>query len=85
VEGAVVGSVLVVRNGAEVWVYVVETEDGLHVRFALDDWQRTNLGPGQRLRVRPPGRDDTWLFITNAIEQPPVVWVVMARRIRAAG
>jgi hypothetical protein len=77
------GNVLV--NGAEVWAYVVETDDGLRVRFALDDRQRLNLGRGQRIPVRLPGKDDAWLFVTNVTETPPVVWVVMARRVRVAG
>jgi hypothetical protein len=78
-------SILIALNGAEVWAHVVETDDGLRVRFDIDDWQRMNLGQGQRLPVRLPGKDDAWLFITNFTEQPPVVWVTLARRIRAAG
>jgi len=80
-----VGSVLVALNGAEVWAYVVETDDGLRVRFDLDDWQWMDLGQGQRVPVRLPGKGDVWLFITNVTELPPIVWVMMARRIRAAG
>lgn len=79
------GSVLVALNGAEVWAYVVETDEGLRVRFDIDDWQRLNLGRGQRIPFRLPGKDDVWLFITNVTELPPIVWVIMARRIRAAG
>lgn len=75
----------VTLNGTEVWAYVVETDDGLRVRFALDDWQRLNLGSGQRIPVRLPGKGEMWLFITTVTEAPPVVWVLMARRIRAAG
>src|SRR5262245_34654004 len=72
-------------NGADVWTYVVETDDELLMRFDIDDWQRLNLGRGQRIPVRLPGKDDAWRFITNVTEQPPVVWVMMARRIRAGG
>src|SRR4051812_15089202 len=54
--GCGMGSVLVALNGADVWAYVVETDDGLRVRFALDDWQRLNLGQGQRIRVRVSGK-----------------------------
>jgi hypothetical protein len=79
------GSVLVMLNGADVWAYVIETDDGLRVRFDIDDWQRLNLGKGQRISIRLPGKDDAWLFVTNVTETPPVVWVMLARRIRAAG
>jgi hypothetical protein len=75
----------VTLNGTEVWAYVVETDDGLRVRFALDDWQRLNLGRGQRIPVRLSGKEDVWLFITSVTERPPIVWVMLARRIRAAG
>ena len=75
----------VALNGTEVWAYVVETDEGLRVRFALDDWQRLNLAPGQRVPVRLDGKADVWLFVTGATELPPVVWVALARRVRAAG
>lgn len=65
--------------------YVVELSDGLRVRFALDDWQRMNLGTGQRVPVRLPGKADVWLFITYVTELPPIVWVVLAKRVREAG
>lgn len=79
------GSVRVGVNGAEVWAYVVELDDGLRVRLALDDWQRLNLGVGQRIPVRLSGKADVWLFVTDVTELPPVAWVVMAKRVRAAG
>lgn len=66
-------------NGSEVWAFVVETDEGLRVRFALDDWQRFNLSSGQRIPVRLPGKDDVWLFITNVTEAPPVVWVTIGQ------
>ena len=75
----------VALNGTEVWAYVVETDDGLRVRFDLNDWQKLNLAPGQRVPVRLAGRADVWLFVTGATELPPVVWVTMARRVRVAG
>jgi hypothetical protein len=75
----------VALNGANVWAYVVETDDGLRVRFDIDDWQRLNLDIGRRIPVGLPGRDDVWLFVTNVTETPPLVWVMLARRIRAAG
>ena len=33
-------------NGSEMWVYVVETAEGLRLRFNLDDWLRLNLDVG---------------------------------------
>lgn len=72
-------------DGAEVWALVVELDDGLRLRLALDDWHRLDLAPGQRVPVRLPGRDDAWLFVARATELPPVVWVRMAKRIRAVG
>ena len=75
-EGAVAGSVLIALN---------EADEGLRVRFALDDWQRLNLGEGQGIPVRLRGKGDVWLFITSVTEQPPVVWVMPARRIRTPG
>jgi len=57
----------------------------LRVRFDIDEWRRLNLGPGQRVPVRVASKDEAWLFTTNVSEQPSVVWMRMARRIRAAG
>jgi hypothetical protein len=79
------GSVLVAIDGEEVWAYAVEAAGGLRLRLDIHDWQRLNLARGQRVPVRLPGSEDTRLFITGATEQPPVVWVEMAERIRAAG
>ncbi len=79
------GTVLATLNWAEVWAYVVEQDEGLRMRFAIDDWQRLNLVPGQRLPVRLPGRADVWLFVTKVTELPLIVWVTLARRVRAAG
>lgn len=76
---------LVELNGTAVWAYVVEHESGYRMRVALDDWQRLNLALGQRLPVRLPGAGAVVLFVTAATEQPPVVWVTVATRIRAAG
>ena len=79
------GSVVIGMNGFEVWAYVVETAEGLRVRFSLDDWQKMDLGVGRRVPVRLPWKADQWLFITHATELPPIVWVMMARKVRAAG
>lgn len=75
----------VALSGMEVWAFVVETDEGLRVRFDVDDWQRFGLGRGQRVPVRVAGRGDVWLFVTGVTEAPPVVWVTLARRVRAAG
>ena len=64
---------------------VVELDEGLRMQFEIDDWQRLGLGSGQRIAVRLPGKDDVWLFVTGVTELPPIVWVTMARRVRAAG
>ena len=72
-------------NGLEVWAYVVELADGLRLRLAVDDWEKLRLDVGRRIPVRLPGKADVWLFITHATELPPIVWVMMAKRVRAAG
>lgn len=77
------GSSLVALNGSEAWAYVIELTDGFRLRFALDDWHRMNLRIGQRVPVRLPGKMDAWLFITHVTELPPIVWVVLARRVCA--
>ena len=75
----------VALNGTEVWTFVVETDEGLRIQFQIDDWQRLNIGGGQRLSVHMPGKGDIWLFVTHVIELPPIVWVTMLRRVRVAG
>lgn len=79
------GSVAVGLNGFELWAYVVELDDGLRLRVSLDERQKLNLAPGQRIPVRLPGKADVWLFVTSATELPPVVRVTMVMRVRAAG
>ncbi|MBP3958320.1 hypothetical protein J8F10_23985 [Gemmata sp. G18] len=79
------GSVLLTLNGSEMWAYVVATDEGLRLRLGIDDWQRLNLVPGSRVPMRESGKNEVWLFVTNVTEQPPVVWVTMARRVRVAG
>lgn len=76
---------LIELNGSAVWAYVVEHGRGFRIRLALDDWQRLNLGLGQRLTVHLPGVNDPRLFVTGVSEEPPVVWVTVAKQIRAAG
>ncbi len=48
----------VAMNGAVMWAFVVKTDDGMRMQFLIDDWQRLNVGHGQRLPVRIPGKDD---------------------------
>lgn len=33
-------------NGMNVWGYVVESDEGMRVRFGIDDWQRLQIGEG---------------------------------------
>jgi hypothetical protein len=78
------GSEQLTLNGREVWGYVVELDGGLRIRFDLTDWERLGLYRGQRVPVRRTGRADEWLFIAEVVELPPVAWVVMTKRVRAA-
>ncbi len=70
------GSSLIAVNGVEAWGFATELNGALRVRFALDDWQRMNAGPGQRVPVQRPGREDVWLFVTHVVEVPPIVCIV---------
>jgi hypothetical protein len=70
-------------NGSEIWAYIVELGDGLRMRLALDDWLRLNIGVGQQLPVRLPGKSDRWLFVKNATGLPPILWIVLTKRVRA--
>jgi len=72
-------------NGFELWALAVETDDGMRVRLSLDDWERLGLFRGQRVPIRRNGRRDEWLFVAEVVELPPLVWVVLATRLRAAG
>ena len=51
----------------------------------LTNWERSGLSVGRRIPVRLPERADEWLFVTHATEIPPFVWVVLTKRVRAAG
>ena len=79
------GSWQVGVNGSEVWAFVVELDDGVRMRLDLTDWERSGLSVGRRIPVRLPERADEWLFVTHATEIPPFVWVVLTKRVRAAG
>ena len=75
------GTSALVRLGkTEVWAYVVETGEGLRVRESADEWAALGLHAGQRLPVRRPGRADEPMFLAEAIEVPPFVWLVMLSR-----
>ncbi len=77
------GCVQIALNGFQVWAYLVELDGGLRMRLSLDDWERMGLCRGQRLPVRRPGRRDEWLFLAEVVELPPLVWIVLANRVRA--
>ena len=77
------GSVFVGVNGSEVWAYVVQTDDGFRMRFALDDWQKLSLDVSRRVPVRLSEKGDVWFFITHVTELPPIVWVTLAKRVQA--
>lgn len=79
------GSVLVALNGRELWVYVVEVDEGVKARFALDEWESLGLHEGRRVPVRLPGKDDAWFFVTAVAVLPPVAWVTMVERVRVTG
>ncbi len=79
------GNFLIDLNGTEVWGYVVEQDDGLRVRVALDDWQRLGFFEGRRVSLKLPRTEEALLFITRVAESPPLVWVTLAKRIRVAG
>jgi hypothetical protein len=72
-------------NGREFWVYPIEQDGGLRLRFSTDEWEQISLAQGQRVNVRVPGQKAEWLFLSQVIEMPPVVWLVLVRRLRATG
>jgi hypothetical protein len=76
------GSITVALNGSEMWAYVVEHDNGLRMQVMIDDWENVNLDTGRRIPIRLPGRDDIWLFLTQV---PPIVWVMLGRRMPVAG
>ena len=78
-------SQLIGLKGSEVWAYVVDLGDGLRLQLTLDDWERLNLYRGKRIPVRMAGREDCWLYVVGAVEHPPLVWLTLAVRVRAAG
>ena len=80
------GSSLVALNGSEVWANAVELDvtgcgDAVrHRRLAADEFGCRATRP-----PAPAGKADVWLFVTHVTELPPIVWVMMAKRVRAAG
>jgi hypothetical protein len=77
------GSILLALNGFEVWAYVVELDEGYRMRLSLDDWDASRLCEGRKIPIRMHGREDVWLFITNVVLLPPIVWVTMLKRVPA--
>ena len=78
------GTNALVRLGkADVWAYVVETGEGMRVRVSADEWAGLGLHAGQRLPVRRAGHRDEMLFLAEAVEVPPFVWLVMLCRVPA--
>jgi len=61
-------------KGVEVWAYIVEQESGYRVRLSLDDWERCQLGRGERIPLRRHQRPIEYLFLAEAVEMPPVAW-----------
>ena len=80
------GNERIVLRGRETWAYVVELEGGLRLQIALDDWELSGLYRGQRVAIRRQGATaDEWMFLAAVVPMPPIVWVVFANRVRAAG
>ena len=75
----------VLLNGFQVWVFVVELDDGLRIRLSLDDWERCQLHRGQRIPLQRQGRPEASLFLAEAVEMPPVAWFVLENGMRMAG
>jgi hypothetical protein len=65
---------LVRLNGVEVYGFLVVDEGEFRVRISTDEWERSGLHIGQRVRLEAPGRDGNFL-LTSATEAPPVVWI----------
>jgi hypothetical protein len=75
------GTVIFV-NGSEVTAYVIELIGGLRIRLAIDDCERLDLYRGQRISVRLPQQDESWLYVAEAVENPPVAWLLLVQRFR---
>ena len=78
-------SVLIIVNGSEVLAHCVELLGGLRIQFALDDWQRLDLYRGQCVRIRLPEKEEMRLYLAEAVETPPVAWVILFERFRNYG
>lgn len=68
-------------NGTVVWSVVLEVGRGLRVRLSVDDWDRLRLNLGQRIRVILPHRFNEALIVTDLVEVPPVVWLMLSQRV----
>jgi hypothetical protein len=66
-------------NGTIVYAYVIQDDAGTRVRVSADDWERLGLQPGARVRVGGGGREVESLLLTAAEQEPPVVWLHLAR------
>jgi len=71
-------------NGIEVWAFLKEIDGGYRVRLALDDWDRCNIGRGERVPVRRWRKPVEWLFLAEAVEMPPVAWFNLEVRVEMA-
>ena len=69
-------------NGFQVRVYIREWNDGLRVRLWQDDWERCQIHRGQRILVRRHGYPEEQLFLAEAVEMPPVTWLVLENSMR---
>ena len=61
-------------NGVEVWAYIIAQDDGFRVRLSLDDWDRCQIGGGERIPLRRYGQPQEWFFLAVSVEMPPVAW-----------
>jgi hypothetical protein len=75
------GSVICV-NGRLIEAFVIELLGGLRVRFAIDDWNALDLFRGQRVPVKLTGKDEVCLYLSEALEAPPIAWAVFVARFR---
>lgn len=73
-------SVVAWLNGAEVWVNVVETDQGVRLRVGLDDWMRMGLVEGQSVKLSRAGQPDAECWLSNVTEVPPLAWITLSRR-----
>lgn len=78
-------SALVRLGKSDIWAYVIETAEGSRVRVSADEWATLGLHPGQRVPVRRTGRKDEAMFLAEAAEEPPFVWITLLGGVKAVG